>query len=97
MFCSTKDIISTLEKSNIIYCLICPGCNENYIRKTDCNPAIHLLYVHGSCIDQLMHQHHLKCDYFMDIMNLSDIDSTSTSVVKKIKPVKSQFIYFSHC
>ena len=27
LFCLAKDSIPTLEKSNVVYCLTCPGCN----------------------------------------------------------------------
>ena len=35
MFCPTKDKVSSLLKSNVIYKLVCPGCGESYIGKTD--------------------------------------------------------------
>ena len=42
IFCSAKDFIPTLQKSNVIYCLTCPGCSQKYICKTDCNLVTHL-------------------------------------------------------
>lgn len=66
-------------------CLICPCCKENYIGKTDRN-LVTRLHEHRSRDNQAMHQHHLKWEHFIDtvnLMRLPDIDSTSSSVVKK--------------
>ena len=35
MFCSVKDKVETTQKTNIIYDIQCPACNEHYIDKTD--------------------------------------------------------------
>ena len=35
MFCSAKDKNPTHQKSNVVYKLKCPGCGEDYIRKSD--------------------------------------------------------------
>ena len=35
MFCSSKDQIKTDQKTNLMYCFICPGCNEKYMGKND--------------------------------------------------------------
>ena len=69
MFCSTKHTIITQQNSNVIYCLTCPGCNENYIGNTDRNLATGL-HEHGSRNDQPMHQRLLKCKHFIDIVKL---------------------------
>ena len=37
MFCSAKDFIPTFQKSNVVHCLICAGCNKKYLGKTDPN------------------------------------------------------------
>ena len=36
-FCSGKNSIPIHQKANAIYKVTCPGCNENYIGKTDHN------------------------------------------------------------
>lgn len=64
MFCSAKDTIPTFQESNVNYWLTFPGCNENYIGKTD---LITCLHEHGSHDNQSMHQDLLK---YMDIVNL---------------------------
>ena len=69
MFCSAKDFIPTIQKSNIIYCLTCPGCNEKYIGKTDHN-LITSLNKQGSHGDQTVYQHLSNCEHYNDIMNL---------------------------
>ena len=35
VFCSNKDKIKFEQKSNVIYEFICPGCNRQYIGRTD--------------------------------------------------------------
>ena len=37
MFGSNKDKLPMLDKSNLIYCFRCPGCDESYIGKTERN------------------------------------------------------------
>ena len=37
MFCSSKDQIPRDQKANLIYSFTCPGCNAQYIGKTDRN------------------------------------------------------------
>ena len=79
-----KDTIPTLQKPNTIYCLIRPGCIENYIGKTD-RDLVTRLHEHGSRDNQPKHQHLSKCENFKDIVNLMkllDIDSTTSSAVK---------------
>ena len=85
MFCFSRDTIPTLQKSNVIYYLTSPGCNENYIGKIDRN-LITCLHEHGLLECKQMDQRLLKREHFMDILNfmkLSGIDSTSTSVVER--------------
>ena len=35
MFCNTKDRTSKLNESFVVYEFICPGCNANYVGKTE--------------------------------------------------------------
>ena len=35
LFCSTKDKMPTLNYSFVVYEFVCPGCNANYISKTE--------------------------------------------------------------
>lgn len=51
MFCSAKEFIPTLLKSNVAYCLKCPGSNEKYIGKTDRN-LFKQINEQRSCDDQ---------------------------------------------
>ena len=42
-FCSNKDSVPTLQKSNVVYKLSCPGCSQQYIvGKTDRSLAFRL-------------------------------------------------------
>ena len=72
MFCFAKWYILTLQKLDVIYCLTFPGCNKNYFEKINKLiikkkqiPTTCLLNEHGSCDNQPMHQHLLKCECFM--------------------------------
>ena len=79
MFCPTKDKISNLLKSNVIYKLVCPGCGESYVGKTDRCLATRLRE-HGSRNDQPMFLHLINCHAFHDIVSLfglpNDIDDS---------------------
>ena len=56
MFYSAKDSILIHQKANVIYKVTCPGCNEDYIGKTD-RSLVTRLNEHASCEDQHMYQH----------------------------------------
>ena len=51
MFCSAKEFIPTLLKSNVVYCLKCPCSNEKHIGKTDRN-LVKQINEQRSCDDQ---------------------------------------------
>ena len=69
MFCPTKDKIGSLQKSNVIYKLVCPGCGESYVGKTDRCLSIRL-NEHGSRNDQPMFLHLFNCQAFRDVVSL---------------------------
>ena len=69
MFCPTKDKILNLQKSNVIYKLVCPGCGESYIGKTD-RCLVTRLNEHGSRNDQPMFLHLINCHAFRDYVSL---------------------------
>ena len=82
MFCSAKDKIHDIQKSNVIYKIRCPGCNGTYIGKTD-RCLITRLKEHGSKPDQPMYQHLFKCQELQDTVNpffLPDMDIATSSV-----------------
>ena len=54
MFCNTKDVISTEQKSNVIYRITCPGCFQKYVGKIDRNLTTRL-DEHGTKVDQTMY------------------------------------------
>ena len=81
----SQRLILTLQKSNVIYCLTCPGCNEKYIGKTDRN-FLTRLHEQGSRDDQPLYQHLTKCEDYNGIVNLiklPDTNSTTVAVDKK--------------
>ena len=69
MFCSSKDQVPTEQKSNVIYKIICPGCQQMYIGKTDRCFAKRMIE-HGSRLEQPMYQHLINCYYFQENVNL---------------------------
>ena len=83
MFCSAKEFIPTDQKSNVIYCLTCPGCNKKYIGKTDPN-LITGLNEQGSRDDKPMYQHLLKYGHYNDIVKLRKLpDNDSATAADK--------------
>ena len=76
MFCPSKDKILALQKSNVIYRLKCPGCQQTYIGKTErCLKT--RLTEHGSQSNQPMYQHLARCTLFhetVDQLRLFDND-----------------------
>ena len=85
MFCSAKDSIPIYQKANVIYKVTCPGCNENYVGKTDRNLVTRLNEL-ASHEDQPMHQHLSNCEYLthtIDLLRLPDIDASTTEISNK--------------
>ena len=75
MFCPTKDKIPELQKSNVVYCIDCPGCNQSYVGKTD-RCLFTCLKEHGSRTEQPMYQHLINCDLFHEsVAMLNVLDS----------------------
>lgn len=77
-FCNNKDKIHDHQKHNIVYEIICPGCGEHYIGKTDCCLATRFTE-HATQKDQPMFKHFKSCDHFKDLygilhVGLEDID-----------------------
>ena len=82
MLCSAKDSIPIHQKENLIYKITCPGCNKDYIGKTDHNLVMRL-NEHASREDQPMYQHLSHCEHFayiIDLLTLSDIDASTTEI-----------------
>ena len=63
MFCAAKDGIPIHQKANVIYIVTSPGCNEDYLGKTDRN-LVTRLNEHASREDQPMHHHLSKFEHF---------------------------------
>ena len=96
MFCSVKDFIPTLQKSNVFYCLTCPDCNEKYIGKTDRN-LVTCQNEQGSRDDQPFYQHLTKCkdcNGIVNLMKLPDTDSPTVAIDKKEYILKTVLIHF---
>ena len=96
MFCSVKDFIPTLQKSNVVYCLTCPDCNEKYIGKTDRN-LVTCQNEQGSRDDQPFYQHLTKfkdCNGIVNLMKLPDTDSPTVAIDKKEYILNTVLIHF---
>ena len=63
MFCPTKEKVAKEQKANVIYKIICPGCNNVYVGKTDRCFGIRM-NENGTRSDQPMHQHLTNCTVF---------------------------------
>ena len=102
MLCSAKDSIPVYQKANVIYKVTCPGCNEDYVGKTDRN-LVTRLNEHASRKDQPMYQHLSKCEHFADItdlLRLPDIDASTTEINNKqnfVNAVISNFRVLGTC
>ena len=70
MFCPTKDKVTKEQKANVIYKIICPGCNNVYVGKTDRCFGIRM-NEHGTRSDQPMHQHLTNCKAFQETVNIN--------------------------
>ena len=92
MFCPSKDKISDLQKSDLIYKLTCPGCGEIYIGKTDRCLGIRL-NEHGTREDQPMYRHLIDCSDFRDYVSLKNTLSDDTSFDVFLEYVKHAVIY----
>ena len=69
MFCPTKDRIRWNQKAKVIYIIQCPGCQNDYVGKTDRN-LVTRLSDHGRKKDQPMFQHFRSCEKFNYKLNL---------------------------
>ena len=61
-----------------IYKVNCPGCNEDYIGKTDRN-LVTRLNNHASREDQSMYQYLWKCEHFAHIIGLDRLPNIGVS------------------
>ena len=101
MFCSAKKSISVHQKANVIYKVTCPGCNEDYVGKTD-RKLVTRINEHVFREDQPMYQHLSKCEHFahiIDLHRLPDMEASTTAINNKqhfVKAVISNFCIFGH-
>ena len=70
MFCPTKDKVTKEQKANVIYKIICPGCNNVYVSKIDRCFGI-CMNEHGTRSDQPMHQHLTNSTAFQKTVNIN--------------------------
>ena len=99
MFCSAKVIIPINQKAKFIYKVICPGCNEDYVTKTD-RKLLTKLNEHASRDDQPIYQHLLKFTHATNLLRLPDIDASTKEISGKqhfVNTVISSFCLLKTC
>jgi len=64
-FCSTKDKIPINQTSNVIYKIVCPGCGESYIGKSERCFGIRMS-CQGSRDNEPMYRHLNKCEDYLE-------------------------------
>ena len=69
MFCPTKDKVNQKHKSNVIYRIVCPGCGESYIGKTE-RFFLTRMKEHGEKPNQPMNIHLTSCSSFQNMIGL---------------------------
>ena len=79
MFCSVKDKIPTHQKSNVIYTIKWPECDEDYVGKTD-RCVIKRLNEHSNRSDQPMFQHLQHFETFLETITLYQLPDIDTDV-----------------
>ncbi|XP_066914554.1 uncharacterized protein [Clytia hemisphaerica] len=72
MFCPTKDKVLTEHKAKIIYEIVCPGCGERYVGKTDRCFKTRMIE-HGKRVDQPMNHHLNNCSSFHDLTDMYNL------------------------
>ena len=66
-FCSIKNPVPTLQTSNVVYKLSCPGCSQQYIGKTDRSLAFRLRE-HATRPEQPMYHHLVNRAFSLDVI-----------------------------
>ena len=79
IFCPTKNRISWTQKANVIYIIQCPGCDNDYVGKTDRN-LVTRLSEHGKKEDQPMFQDFRSCEEFKYKLNLYSFADISSDI-----------------
>ena len=74
--CSVKDKIPEDQKNNVIYSILCPGCGETYVGKTNCCFRKRM-EEQGAKPDQPMYQHLRSCEDFQYLVGLMNLPSTT--------------------
>ena len=77
--CSVKDKIPTHQKSNVIYTIKWPECDEDYVGKTD-RCVIKRLNEHSNRSDQPMFQHLQHFETFLETITLYQLPDIDTDV-----------------
>ena len=88
-FWSAKDSTPIHQKGNIINKVTCPGCNQDYIGKSN-RSLVTRLNEHGSQLPS-------KCEHFahiIDLIRLPDIDTSTTEINNKQHFVNSAMSSF---
>ena len=101
-FCSATDSISVHQKANVIYEVICPGCNKDYVGET-IQDLVTRLNKNASREDQPMYQNLSKYQHFthiIDLLRLPDINASTTKFTNKqhfVNTIISNFYVLGNC
>ena len=75
-FCNTKDTISIINQSFVVYELTCPGCGANYVGKTKIT-LYERCVEHAWCDQNSVVKNHLdQCVEVQYLLNITSLGST---------------------
>ena len=67
-FCSNKDPVPALHRSNVVYKLLCPGCSQQYYYWQ--NRSLLRLHEHATRPEQPMYHHLANCNGLYELISL---------------------------
>ena len=80
-FTNTKDKISLLSQSSVVYKFVCPGCSSSYIGKTGYTlwerKEEHAYKNKNQKEQRAIYEHLLTCEHYNHIVDLFNVDNNS--------------------
>ena len=80
-FTNTKDKISLLSQSSVVYKFVCPGCSSSYIGKTERTlqerKEQHAYKNNDQKKQSAIYEHLLTCEHYNHIADLLNTDNNS--------------------
>ena len=85
-FTNTKDKISLLSQSSVVYKFVCPGCSSSYIGKTERTlwerTEEHAHKSNDQKEQSAIYEHLLTCEHYNHIVDLFNVDNNSFNLNK---------------